>query len=161
MHGHQSGFTLTEIMVVLAIIGLATAMGAATFLRPKEEILFKQDLAQLQDALLSARNAAFTRGQCAFVTVQNAQNIEVKTYTKAEPCAGPLPTPDLDLKYKFANSRLSQITTLAGAGSVLIFNPRGGTTVPQPVMIKLSTSLAGGRTQRLVIYPAIGQVRQE
>lgn len=157
----QGGFTIMELMIVVAIVGVMVSLSVATLTQPRDEMQFKQDVASLQDALLSARNAAFTRGQCAYVTMPTPTTIQVVTYTLAFPCTPPFPAADLTLTTPFTHASLSGFTDATGAMGGLMFHPRGGTTSNGPANITLTANMADHRTARLVVYPAIGQVRLE
>lgn len=155
----QKGFSLVELLVVVSIISVVSATGFAFFAAgPTENLRFKQEAVSLRDALLSARNAAVSKNQCAFVTVQDPQTVNVMTYPIPSPCtATPLPPPDMTLTYSF---RAANTVSNFSIGPTLVFRPNGGTTQQAPVTIAI-TSAATGRRSQLTIYPAIGQVRQQ
>lgn len=151
----EEGFSLTEVMVVTAIVSILAFISVATiFEKPKDEFLFRQDVSQLNEALLTARNAAVTKNQCAIVTA-NGVDIRIHTYPIPSPCDRlPLPDPDMQVTQTFrSGTTIGQFST----GPTLVFRPNGGTTAAGPVTITMTTS--GGLTNRFTIYPAIGQVR--
>ncbi len=153
---NERGFSLTELMVVVGIVSILGFISAFTiFEKPKEQFLFKQDVSSLADALITARNAAVTKNQCAIVTVVNSTTVTIMTYPIPSPCnQAPLPDPDVQITH---NLRTGTTVTPFSTGQSLIFRPSGGTTSVGPVNITLNG--AGGLTNQFVIYPAIGQVR--
>lgn len=155
---NEDGFSLPELMVVVAIISILGVISAVTiFEKPKDQFLFKQDVSNFADALVTARNSAVTKNQCAFVTVVNPTTVTINTYPIPSPCdQTPLPAPDIQITHSL---RVGTTASDFSTGSTLIFRPSGGTTATGPVNITLTG--VGGLTNRFVIYPAIGQVRAQ
>ncbi len=153
---NDQGFSLPELMIVVAIVSVLGTISAVTiFEKPKDEFLFKQDVSALADTLLTARNAAVTKSQCAFVEITSSNTVTVNTYPIPSPCTqNPRPDPDLTVVHTL---RTGTTVSNFNVGPVLVFRPSGGTTAPVPATITLST--AGGLTNQFTIYPAIGQVR--
>ena len=151
----NSGFTLPEVMVVIAIGGMLAAMAASSLLGgPQASLLFQQDKAHLQDILQMGRNAAITKNECAIVTVVDPVTVMVQSYPIPSPCTAALPPPDMQMIQTLANSRVTNFNT----GAPLVFKPGGGTTAGVPVTLLL-TLTAGNLTSQFTVYPAIGQIR--
>lgn len=155
---NEDGFSLPELMVVVAITSILGVISAVTiFEKPKDQFLFKQDVSNFADALITARNAAVTKNQCAIVTVVNPTTVTINTYPIPSPCDQlPLPAPDVQMTHSL---RAGTTATPFSTGQPLVFRPSGGTTSNEPVNITLSG--VGGLTSQFVIYPAIGQVRTQ
>jgi prepilin-type N-terminal cleavage/methylation domain-containing protein len=64
MRQRRSAFTLIELIVVLAIMALATALVAPALLRP-----FRDDSAQLAAVITSARETAAARGEIIYLRI--------------------------------------------------------------------------------------------
>lgn len=154
---NDQGFSLPELMVVVGIISVLGTISAVTiFEKPKEQFLFKQDTSSFQDTLITARNAAVTKNQCAIVTVASATQITIQTYAMPSPCNTlPLPAPDVQITHDLRPG--TTVSNFTPGGTTLTFRPNGGTTANAPVSITLSG--AGGLTSSFTVYPAIGQVR--
>lgn len=155
----QRGFTLMELMVVVGILGLMATMSITMVgTRERDSFRFKREVASMQDALVTARNAAVTKGQCAFVSRINAQTVNIATYAIPSPCTQtPLPAPDFQQIVQF------NADTIVGAfvpGSPIIFRPTGGLTIDTPARVNISSSAGAGLSNDFTVYPAIGQVRR-
>jgi type IV fimbrial biogenesis protein FimT len=67
MPGSVRGFTLVEMMVVIAILGIALAIAAPSFSRIIAEQRLRGVASELHNALLFARSAAITRNESVVI----------------------------------------------------------------------------------------------
>ncbi len=73
----QSGFTLVEVMVVVAIVGIITSIAVAGYLSWKPGYVFRGAVSQVRGDLNRAKmRAVETRRQCRVVFTANGYTIE-------------------------------------------------------------------------------------
>jgi prepilin-type N-terminal cleavage/methylation domain-containing protein len=149
----KNGFSLVEMMAGLAIMMVLMLIATWAYTGVTQQtLLFSQDVNRMQGILMTGRNSAMSKNECAVVTAA-ATSVTVATYPLGAPCTGALPPADYQTTQNFnVGTTVGQFTT----GASLIFKPGGGTTVTFPVSITLSS---GGLSNVFTIYPAIGQVR--
>jgi prepilin-type N-terminal cleavage/methylation domain-containing protein len=70
----RSAFTLIEIMIVVAIIGLMAAMGLPSMLRMVQKDGMRQAVGDVTDLLTAVRADAILKGQTADVSFHPADN---------------------------------------------------------------------------------------
>jgi len=68
--GRNSGFTLIEIMIVVAILTIAVALAVPEFLRWNVQSQLRQATSEIATQLMLARMAAMNRNRSVDVTVQ-------------------------------------------------------------------------------------------
>ena len=152
---NEKGFSLIELSVVLVIMSVLALISFGSFMSaPNDTAKFNQEVVILRDALVSARNVAVAKNQCAVVTVVGPTEVRIRTYIMPGSCTGVLPAPDSEIVRNFGPH-----TTVSSfnVGTSLVFRPSGGTTLSSPANLSLSDST--GRVRKINIYPAIGQVR--
>jgi len=151
----QGGFSLMEMMVGLAVAMIVMLLATSAFTGiTQATLLFSQDVNKMQGILMTARNSAVSKNECAQVT-STANTIRVKTFPIGAPCAAPLPGADFTLTQTFnTNTTVANFST----GATLMFKPGGGLLGTTPVTIQMT---AGNLTNKFTIYPAIGQVRHQ
>lgn len=152
--GNERGFSLIEALIVLGISSILAVSAITIFSTGSANLIsHKDDAVKVRQTLISARNLAVTRNQCARVYVVDYKRLMVKLYTMND-CEGALPPHD----FEFEQS-LSKDATLShfDIGPQIIFRPSGSLSGDRPVDIKVSSQK--GEVQRFRIYPAIGQVR--
>ncbi|WP_455387997.1 pilus assembly FimT family protein [Petrachloros mirabilis] len=69
---NQAGFTLIEIMIAVAIVGIATALAVPNFLRWQAQSQFRQAISEIATQLTLARMAGMNRNRSVDVTVQTS-----------------------------------------------------------------------------------------
>lgn len=158
--GNQKGLTLIEVMMAVAIVAILTTISMGSTGTTEAEFRYRKDFSSFYDALVSARNAAFVRGQCAVAHVVPPSTITIRTYPIASPCALPWPAPDLQLNYSFENASISAFSDQNGNTSpYLIFSPTGSAVADSPTDVRVTQTGGTGHTRTVRIYPAIGQIR--
>lgn len=149
----QVGFSLIEIMVVVAIVGLTVAITFPTSNHVNGESLYLQNKIQLRDILQQARNLARTKQECVTVDIQ-PQAVTVTSFAMPAPCIPPFSNQDVQIVKNFDAS-----VTLAPffASAPLIFNPRGGTDYNAVSQMQMQ---AYGKAVNFSIYSLTGQIRE-
>jgi prepilin-type N-terminal cleavage/methylation domain-containing protein len=67
----QTGFTLIELMIAVAIIGIAAALGMPDYLRWQAQSQLRQATSEIATQMTLARMAGMNRNRSVNVTVQN------------------------------------------------------------------------------------------
>jgi type IV fimbrial biogenesis protein FimT len=112
----QRGFTLIEIMIVVAIVGIASAMAAPNFTAMYAQHELNQATSGLYNRLLFARSAAISRNAMVVATPANVLGSESQvTFT------APLSMERLPLNVNFV---------LPLPATPIGFTPRGRSTTP-------------------------------
>ena len=70
----QAGFTLIEVMVVVAIVGIGSAIGIPSYLQWNERYQLRQVTSELRSTLLEARMAAKNRNITVAAAIVKAAN---------------------------------------------------------------------------------------
>lgn len=152
--GSTRGFTLIEMMVVIAIAAILAVMGIASLGVNTDKSRFMAERVKMQDLLLRARSMARNRAECISVQV-NGLNVEIKAHpTVAGACTPPLAPPVFTAPVVtfIEDVVIDDLST----GNPLIFNSRGGTDYTNPTTTVLHYKAF---QSTFTIYPAIGQVR--
>ena len=68
----QTGFTLVEMMVVSAIVGIAAALAVPNYLQWQAQYKLRQAVSEIATQLTLARMAAMNRNRGVDVAVQNS-----------------------------------------------------------------------------------------
>jgi prepilin-type N-terminal cleavage/methylation domain-containing protein len=161
-----AGFTLVEIMVVVAIVGVISALALASL---NQEVQ-RQRTAVIADevgaALIEARNLARKRAQCVQVDI-NATAILMESYAT---CTGldidglgtPVVTTVTESITRSYGSRIAlQDFTGAVAGTTFHFNDKGGLPYTSEVALVVRDTRLNKDIVRYRILPAIGSVKRE
>lgn len=83
--GRQVGFTLTEVLVVVAIIGILTAAAVPSFNQMLQRQRVEAQVSSLVSAMRSARAEAVKRGQMVALCPTNNPNAELPTCATGSP----------------------------------------------------------------------------
>jgi type IV fimbrial biogenesis protein FimT len=138
----SKGFTLVELMVVIAIMGVLMAIALPDFVRSTRQIQLSHQAKEMQTAIGLTRNEAMRRGQVVVMCRANTGLSACLTSGSPEWQGGwlifndvPNASGAVDGQYNAATETLisvkqamsSQITVLAqtGVGNRIIFNPAG------------------------------------
>ena len=79
----ESGFTLIEMMIVVAIIGIASALAIPNYLAWQSRSELRQAVTEVQNQLLLARMAALSRNAPVAVAISLTQGVVLMTATNA------------------------------------------------------------------------------
>lgn len=79
----ETGFTLIEMMIVVAIIGIASALAAPNYLVWQSRSELRQAVTEVQNQLLLARMAALSRNTPVAVVISITQGVVLMTTTNA------------------------------------------------------------------------------
>jgi general secretion pathway protein H len=68
-----SGFTLLEMLVVIAIIAIGTTIAMPALMRPSDRLLLEQTLAEIRSALRATRSAAIATNRAQVLTIDTKE----------------------------------------------------------------------------------------
>jgi len=79
----ETGFTLIEVMIVVAIIGIAAALAIPNYLVWQSRSELRQGITEVQNQLLLARMAALSRNAPVTVAISITNGVVLTTTTNA------------------------------------------------------------------------------
>lgn len=156
---NSKGFTLIEIMMVVAIVGVLSAIAVPNYGRWVKSQNFKNDKNSVYEALMRARLMASSRKECVKVEVVTANQLTVTSVAAdaAFTCADPLSATALVTLPVFELAATTTLSQFSSGAATLVFRPTGGTREAGPVTLTATSPDGAGEW---TIYPAIGQIRQ-
>ncbi len=148
-----SGFTLTELIVVIAIVGLMAGLAVPWFLKISQRNVIKSAAREIQTTLLAARMTAVKRNLPVSVAVTPAAPADsVHSLQTIEP-PPPLPTPAplprrLQIpkrNFNFISIPVGNTITFAGDGNMTTF------PAPTPAVIVIEGPVGAGNMNQIRI----------
>ncbi len=139
--GRQRGFTLIEVVVVLAILAVATALVLPAVGRGTEALRLRSEAGRVAALVREARLQAVSRGRATRVTLDRARNTVAFTADDPE---HPLRTLELPAGLRLA---------VVAGGESLTFSSRGLTRETRWLV-----EAAGGRGLLIDVDPVTGRV---
>lgn len=155
----QAGYTLIEIMMVVAIAGLLAIMSGVAFSTSTDRYNFLNERAKFFQALSRARTVAMTRQECVQLTLGANRIVTTRTFAPVgsdRVCTGALGAPVVTLS-EFRFPATIQFGAFSEGDDTLTFNASGGLDSVDVVTFMLSD--VRGNSAQFRIFPAIGQIR--
>jgi prepilin-type N-terminal cleavage/methylation domain-containing protein len=114
---HQGGFTLIEVMIVVAIIGIATALAIPNYVEWKAQHDLREGVSEFSSNLSLARVVAMNRNRQATVTIQVLPSgiVQVSGVTGVAPALTIFPNQTMS----------SNVTGLPGGTTNVLFSSMG------------------------------------
>ncbi len=160
MKNAQKGFTLIEAMVVVAIVGIGSALAVPSISDLSRRHRENEAIALVEGALRDARNLARVSRRCVKVTVSSGViTSEKATCSGYQRYGGSTPTISTPPESTSVQKIGSQIKVMQPSNS-LIFHPYGGTTNIDEITIEIRSSTSNNNIAELVVFPGIGTVRK-
>ncbi len=138
----QRGYSMAEMIVVLAIVAIVTSLGASSLHGLSEDYQEREVAIQVEDYLYEARSLA--RSLLCDVTVSFDNGTLVIVGGSFETRVYPL-------------QDIESVAFDTEAGN-LVFNPTGGTNEANPTTVTVTTRRA--QVYLLTVFPAIGTIRR-
>jgi prepilin-type N-terminal cleavage/methylation domain-containing protein len=135
----QSGFTLVELMVVVALIAIILAMVTLSFTQLNDKYTVESNIKELYSLLMRARNEAATTNIPRYV-VLNANQVQIGRDTDGDNI---MDTVDNTNPYPRFTINCAIAPIAACAGNTVVFDTRGLTNNNQTLSI---TGFSGGIT---------------
>ena len=132
---HESGgFTLAELLVVMALLGLVALVGVPWWQRLSRRNQFRSAAGEIQTTLLAARMKAVRRNANASVLVVTAAPSDAQHYVSTVEPDPPAPTPTPVPSASIALSTAALTFVTLPAGNKITFDGNGRRVAPPPAL---------------------------
>ena len=151
----QAGFTLVELLVIVAVIGIVSGIGLTTMASFLQEQRLRQAAFELASYLQSARARAQRDGKICRVEIDGTSTIKPSNSSDN----GCTQLPELNLQ---AVSGASGLTTDSSSAGTMTFTPAGTLAFPNPFyspMIYLRYSGASSTKVQRCLYLDLVSIR--
>jgi prepilin-type N-terminal cleavage/methylation domain-containing protein len=153
---HQGGFTFTELLVVIVMVSILSAIAVPSFFGFLQKAKVNNGLAKLQGALQEAQRQAVRKSQDCTVTFPSSgtlSNVQIfsSCFVASDGVSGGVPFKQL--------SNVQIRHNDATAPYSLTFNFRGNTDLANELVFTISNTDADGFQRCLVVSPGIGLMR--
>jgi prepilin-type N-terminal cleavage/methylation domain-containing protein len=152
----QEGFTFTELLVVIVMVGILSAIAVPSFFGFLQKAKVNNGLAKLQGAFQEAQRQAIRKSQDCTVTFPNSGTLsDVKIFSScfvaSDGVSGGVPFKQL--------SNVQIRHNDATAPYSVTFNFRGNTNLTNELIVTISNTDADSFQRCLVVSPGIGLMR--
>lgn len=142
----RRGFTLIEVLLVVSIIGIMTALGVSSTVGALRRMQSRDAAYKARDTIITARNMA--RKTLCNVTVTNTGTSITATPDASAACS----TTTIPAKVTQTGNKI----TLGALSGALVFTPSGSVLSGSTVSLPISSAIG---TYTITVLPGIGQVR--
>jgi len=122
----QAGISLTEVMVVVVIVGILIALGIPSFTAWVQNTQIRTAGESLVNGLQTARNEAIRRNTCMQIQLTG------RTGWQVNPCADPDAVPPFLVRAADEGSVNAEIGRLPSDSTIVSFNALGRIVTPNP-----------------------------
>lgn len=156
-----AGFTLLELMVVLAIVGFLAALAGPSLTEASRSARERQDIVAIQAHLSEARLTARRLNRCAILERLNEHELRWSTFSdgSARCPDSSLEDQSRTLKLPATRWRLLDMEGVDDTEGKLLFLRSGGTPYADKASVRLQ-SVSSSQVRYLDIIPATGAMRE-
>lgn len=147
----KAGFTLLEILLVLAIIGILAGVGVPSYLRYTQRLTVQQSAQQLAADVNRARSQAKRSNTCQVFAYVSTSSYSIKSYTTPN-CSGTATTQTITM---LAGTKLALTSTQT---STQFRPPYGINFLGLPLDVTVSSTRNTSITTSLRVTGVIGSV---
>ncbi len=157
---NSQGFTMIEIIIILLIIGILSAIAAPSFLAMHNRAKLNDAVTKVRGALQEAQREAIRKSKSCFVTLDTTNN---KVTGIPTPTPSPTPTPTFCLvtgERTLADDGVSMATNvkpnpiISGNPIQIQFDIRGNTTFTVATAAASATDTSG----KIILYMSDGSI---